>query len=147
MIDSIDRTLLALLQSDARTGYQDLGEAVGLSGPAAYQRVRKLEEAAVLVGYHASVNPVAVGRPVLAFLRVAPAPATDVRRLEERWRTMPEVAECHRLTGPDGYLVKLRLGEIAELEGHLEALRRTGCAVAAEIAVSTAIERSAVPLA
>lgn len=146
MIDSVDRALLALLQADARIGYQELGEAVGLSGPAAYQRVRKLEAAGILVGYHAMVSPMAVGRPVVAFLRVAPVATTDVHQLEERWKTMPEVAECHRLTGADGYLVKLRLGEIAELEGHLDALRRTGCAVTAEVAVSTAIERSAVPL-
>ncbi|MBE0591587.1 MAG: Lrp/AsnC family transcriptional regulator [Gemmatimonadales bacterium] len=148
MVDSIDRRLLALLQADARTGYQELGAAVGLSGPAAYQRVRKLEEAGVLTGYHAAVHPAAIGRHVVAFLRaVPPATATDLRRLEETWRAMPDVVECHLLTGPVGYLLKLRLREIRELEGHLEALRRAGCTVTAEIAVSTAFERSSLPVA
>jgi Lrp/AsnC family leucine-responsive transcriptional regulator len=147
MLDAVDRRLLALLQADARLGYLELGEAVGLSGPAAYQRVRKLEESGVLTGYHAAVRPGAVGRPLVAFLRVVPAAAADVRRIEETWRAMPEVAECHLLTGTVGYLVKLRLGEIVELEGHLDALRRSGCAVTVEIAVATPFERGAVPVA
>jgi len=146
MIDMVDRRLLALLQSDARIGYQELGESVGLSGPAAYQRVRKLEESGVLTGYHAAVHPAAVGWPVVAFLRVIPATTTDTRRVEESWRAMPEVAECHRLTGAVGYLVKLRLRQIADVEGHADALRRAGCAVTVEIAVATPFERGAVPM-
>lgn len=146
VIDHIDRRLLALLQSDARIGYQELGESVGLSAPAAYQRVRKLEESGVLTGYHAAVQPAAVGFQIVAFLRVAPSATTDVRRIEETWKALPEVAECHRLTGAVGYVLKLRLRKLADLEEHTDALRRAGCAVTAEVALATPFERHAVPL-
>jgi Lrp/AsnC family leucine-responsive transcriptional regulator len=52
-MDAADRHLLSLLQGDSRLTYEELGEAVGLSAPAAYQRVRKLEESGAVIGYHA----------------------------------------------------------------------------------------------
>ncbi|MDH3290248.1 MAG: Lrp/AsnC family transcriptional regulator [Gemmatimonadota bacterium] len=143
-MDRIDRQLLSLLQADARLGYQELGEAVGLSGPAVFQRVRKLEVAGILAGYHAAVNPAGVGRPLVAFLRVLPGPNTDVERLIAQWRDGAGVQECHLVTGRGGYLVKLRVTEPRELEAHLAALRRVGCEASAELALVSAFERSTV---
>jgi Lrp/AsnC family leucine-responsive transcriptional regulator len=146
-MDSIDRRLLSLLQANARVGYQELGEAVGLSGPAVFQRVRKLEAAGVLVGYHAAVNPAAVGRPLVAFLRVLPGPTTDVERLVAQWREGMVVQECHLMTGRGGYLIKLRVTEPRELGTQLAALRRAGCEVNAELALVSSFERFTVPMA
>ena len=146
MLDRIDRQLLALLQKDARLSYQELGAAVGLSAPAAYQRVRKLEESDVLIGYHADVAPAAVGRPVAAFIRVIPGPRTDRERLLDSWLSAPECQECHVLTGEFGYLVKLRVTAPADLEVHVDAARRAGCSVAVELALSTVLERGRVPV-
>jgi Lrp/AsnC family leucine-responsive transcriptional regulator len=146
MLDPIDRQLLALLQDDARLGYQELGDAVGLSAPAVYQRVRKLEEAGALTGYHAEVAPAAAGRPLAAFVRVVPGPRTDRQRLLDGWLSAPECQECHLLTGEVGYLLKLRVPEAAELEPHVDAARRAGCTVTVELALKTVLERRRVPV-
>jgi Lrp/AsnC family leucine-responsive transcriptional regulator len=145
-LDRIDRHLVALLQAAGRSSYQELGEAVGLSAPATYQRVRKLEAAGVITGYHARVAPQEIGRAVVAFVRVLPGQATDVRRLLTGWKAAGEVLECHRVTGRDGYLLKLRLGSVAELDAHLEAVRRAGCAAEAHVGLGTVFERWALPV-
>jgi len=147
MLDQVDRRIILLLQSDARIGYQELGEAVGLSAPAAYQRVRKLEEAGVLTGYHAAVEPSVVGWGLVAFLRVQPDRAVDRRRLEETWAASAEVMECHLLTGTADYLIKLRLRDLSGVHEHVAALRRSGCEVSVEIALATPVERRAIPVA
>ena len=147
MLDQVDRRILVLLQSDARIGYQELGEAVGLSAPAVYQRVRKLEEAGVLTGYHAAVEPSAVGWGLVAFLRVRPGHAVDRGRLEEAWAASAEVMECHLLTGAADYLVKLRLRDLDGAHEHVAALRRSGCEVSVEIALATPVERRDIPVA
>jgi Lrp/AsnC family leucine-responsive transcriptional regulator len=146
-MDQIDRQLVALLQSNAQLTYEELGKAVGLSTAAAYQRVRKLEESGVVLGYHAAVAPAAVGRPVLAFARVRPGPETDVEQLQRSWEMSGEVLECHVVTGDAGFLLKLRLKGIDDLEPHLALARRAGCLVSADIVVTTAFERWTVPVA
>lgn len=145
-LDRIDRHLLALVQAAGRTSYQELGDAVGLSAPAAYQRVRKLEAAGVITGYHARVAPQEIDRAVVAFVRVLPGQGTDVRRLLTGWKAAGEVLECHRVTGRDGYLLKLRLGSVAELDAHLEAVRRAGCAAEAHVGLGTVFERWTLPV-
>lgn len=145
-VDAIDRRLLALLQSDARLGYQELADAVGLSAPAAFQRVRKLRDRGVLTGFHARVDPLAAGLQLVAFVRVRPGPGTNLERLEKSWRAAPEVMECHRVSGDGGYLLKLRLSEPAQLAGYLDAARTAGCAVLADLALATVVERWTVPV-
>lgn len=141
LIDHTDRRILALLQADGKLSYQELGEAVGLSAPAAFQRVRKLEAAGILLGYHARVNPVAVGKPVLALVHVHPGPEAEMPQLLARWRRSPAILECHRLTGADGYLLKVRLEDVAGVGALLDAARRAGCSVESELAVETVFER------
>ena len=145
-MDQIDRRILALLQEDARMGYQEIGEAVGLSGPAAYQRVRKLEDGGVVTGYHAAVSPDAVGRAMTAFLRVVPGPTADVERLKDAWTGASEVQTCHLLSGRLGYLLRLSIERPSDLEPILEAARRAGCEVHAELALATIVDRRRVPV-
>ena len=140
-IDSVDRRIVAILQADGKLSYQDLGEAVGLSAPAAFQRVRKLESAAVITGYHARVDPAQAGKPLIAFVQVHPGAGTQVAPLVTRWRRSPTVLECHRLTGADRYLLKLRLSDVAALGEFLNGARQAGCSVESELAVETAFER------
>lgn len=146
-MDATDRRLLALLQADARLGYQELADAVGLSAPAVYQRVRKLEGAGVLAGYHARVDPAALGLGLVAFLRVRPGPEADLRGLEQAWRAAPAVLECHRLSGDGGFLVKLRLAEPGLLAAHLDAARAAGCAALTDFGLATLVERWTLPVA
>jgi Lrp/AsnC family leucine-responsive transcriptional regulator len=145
-MDLTDRQLVRLLQGNARLSYQELGEAVGLSGPAAFQRVRKLERTGVLVAYEARVDPAKLGRPAVAFLRVRPEAGTNLQRLVSRWEAADEVQECHVVTGEAGYLLKLRLVMLADLQHHIDAARQAGCLVSAEVVVTTEFERSVVPV-
>lgn len=118
-----------------------MGEAVGLSAPAAFQRVRKLEEAGVITGYHARIDPAALDKPLIGFLHVHPGPEADMGQLLARWRRTSAVLECHRLTGADRYLLKLRLENVAALGAFLDATRRAGCNVESDVGVETAFER------
>ena len=145
-MDQVDRQLLSLLQSDAQLTFEQLGESVGLSTAATYQRVKKLEGSGALLGYHALLSPAAVGRTVLAFARVQPGPTTDVERLLRSWEVADGVQECHAVTGDAGYLLKLRLKCIDDLEPHLALARRAGCSVSADMVVTTALERWTVPV-
>lgn len=139
--DSVDRRIMAVLQAHGKLSYQDLGEAVGLSAPAAFQRVRKLESAGVITGYHARVDPARTGKPLIAFVQVQPGPGTQAAQLVTRWRRSPAVLECHRLTGADRYLLKLRLSDVGALGEFLDGARQAGCSVESELAVETAFER------
>jgi Lrp/AsnC family leucine-responsive transcriptional regulator len=140
-LNRTDRRLLAALQADGRSSYQELGEAVGLSAAAAYQRVRKLEAAGVITGYHARVNPDAARRPLVAFVRVRPGAGANAARLITEWRRSSLVQECHRLSGPDQYLLKLRLDGVATLVEFLDRVRMAGCRVESEVALETTFER------
>lgn len=145
-LDAIDRRLLALLQSDGRIAYQDLGDAVGLSGPAAFQRVRKLESSGVIAGYHAQVSPERVNRGLLVFVRVAPGAATRVPQLVKRWFAVDEIMECHRLLSDGAFLLKLRLPHVEHVRRHLDAARGAGCSVNADVALESEFERWSLPV-
>jgi len=139
-LDAIDLRLLSLLQEDGRSGYQELGDAIGLSGPSAYQRVRKLEGAGVIVGYHARIDPSRLGRGLVAFLRVRPA-SGDVGRLAKQWAAAGDILECHRVSTDGGFLLKLRVRDVSALLPHAEAIQKSGCAVQVDIVLSTEFER------
>lgn len=140
-IDTTDHRIVSILQADGKLSYQDLGQAVGLSAPAAFQRVRKLESAGVITGYHARVDPAQAGKPLIAFVQVRPDTGTQAAQLVTRWRRSPTVLECHRLTGADRYLLKLRLSDVAALGEFLDGVRGAGCSAESELAVETAFER------
>ena len=103
MPDTIDQQILDELQSDGRISYRDLGERVGLSAPAVTERVRRLERRGVITGYTATINPAALGSPILAIIRVHSAgpKAPDIDALAA---SMPEVIECNRVTGSESHV-------------------------------------------
>jgi Lrp/AsnC family leucine-responsive transcriptional regulator len=136
-----DRRIIASLQANGKLSYQELGEAVGLSAPATFQRVRKLEAAGVITGYHARVDPAASGKAFTAFVRVHPGPGVDMAQLLGRWRRSSTVLECHRVTGADRYLLKLRLDGVATLGAFLDGARKAGCTAESEVVVETVFER------
>ena len=145
-LDPIDKRILALLQSDGRMGFQELGEAVGLSGPAAFQRARKLEGRGVITGFHARVDPAAVGRGRVAFARVVPGVGTQLQGLVRRWAAVDDILECHRV-GPDGaYLLKLRVPLIQNLVPHLDAVRKDGCTATIDVGLESVFERWILPV-
>ncbi|HEX9580265.1 MAG TPA: Lrp/AsnC family transcriptional regulator [Gemmatimonadales bacterium] len=140
-MDSTDTRIVQLLQADGKTSFQEIATAVHLSSPAAFQRVRKLEASGVILGYHARVDPSALGRGVLAFVQVMPPAGADLAALRRRWRRTASVLECHRVSGLDRFMLKLRLATVAELSAFADALRRVGCGVHTELALETEFER------
>jgi len=82
-----------------------------------------------------------VGKPLVAFVRVRPGPEADIAQLLARWRRSAVVVECHRVTGVDGYLLKLRLDGVATLGALLDAVHAAGCTAESEVALQTVFER------
>ena len=119
LLDDTNRRVLAELQADARLSMAELGRRVGLSAPAVGERVQRLEQAGVITGYRAEVDPRAIGYPIAAVVRVRPA-TRQVPKIPEIARDIPEVVECHRITGEDCYFVKLHLRSIEDLEEILD---------------------------
>lgn len=121
-LDATDLRILVELQADARITMAELGRRVALSAPAVTERVRRLEAAGVIEGYEARVAPRSLGYGLLAFIRLSfPTVAStspNLRRFLEEIGEVPEVLECHNITGEDCYLLKI----VARDPGHLEEL-------------------------
>ncbi|ADV82923.1 Lrp/AsnC family transcriptional regulator [Terriglobus saanensis] len=120
-LDRIDCALLEHLQKDARTPYAELGRRVGLSTPSVIERVRKMEDAEVIRGYHAQVAPENVGLPMRAFIKVTIA-GDKLEKFATVVRRVPEVREAHRVTGAESYIVQVAVRDIAHLEKVIDAL-------------------------
>jgi Lrp/AsnC family leucine-responsive transcriptional regulator len=121
LLDHINSKLLYLLQEDARRSFSELGRAVGLSSPAVAERVRRMEEAGIITGYHAAVTPEKVGVPLLTFLWLREV-GDQSDRLNNLLQEVPEVLECHRVTGSDSYILKVMATSIAHLEALIDRL-------------------------
>ena len=118
-LDAIDRSILTELQADARISNAELGRRVGLSAPAVSERVVRLERTGVITGYHAHVEPKALGYPIGAVVRIRPA-AQQLRKIPQVARETPEVVACHRITGEDCFLLELQRRAIDDLEEILD---------------------------
>src|SRR5262245_45433653 len=118
-IDETDRRIIGELSSDGRVSFAELGRRVNLSPPAVAERVQRLERAGVIVGYRAEIDPRALGYPLTAIVRVKPAPG-QLKRIPELAETIPQVGECHRITGEDCFYLKLYLRSIDELSEILD---------------------------
>jgi Lrp/AsnC family leucine-responsive transcriptional regulator len=119
LLDAIDRRLLEELGDDGRLTMAELGRRVSLSAPAVTERVQRLEQAGVIVGYRAIVDPKAIGYPIAAVVRVRPA-SRQLHRIPAVARETPEVVECYRITGEDCFFLKLHLRSIDDLEAILD---------------------------
>ncbi|GAA3891753.1 Lrp/AsnC family transcriptional regulator [Saccharothrix violaceirubra] len=115
-LDSTDWALLDALQEDARLSYNELARRVHVSPPTAAQRVRRLEEVGVITGYRAVVDPTAVGRSVVALVRMKCYGPRCITVHPELLDDCPEVVEVVRLTGDICSVVKVVTTSIGELE-------------------------------
>ena len=116
MIDEIDVKILEMLQHMGRTRRNDLAEAVGLSLPSVSERLRKLEEAGVISGYHATVDPKKVGRDITAFIFITIDSSRHYHQFIEHALASDEILECHAITGEGSHLLKVRTHNTASLE-------------------------------
>lgn len=123
-MDDIDRALIGALRRDARSSWAELGRAVGLSGPSVTERVSRLEQAGVITGYHATVDPAALGRSVAALVGVHLSDTSDQDVVAVALAELEEIEDCWFVAGDEGFLVKVRVADVTSLEGTLSRLRR-----------------------
>lgn len=125
LLDEVGWRLLLELQADARLSFAELGRRVGLSLPAAAERVRRMEEAGLITGYHAALNLTQVGFPVMAFIRIMTT-SDRYPAITALVKELPAVLECHHLTGTDSFIVKVVAASIPDLEGLITQLSLFG---------------------
>ena len=138
-MDELDWKMLSLLQQNGRATHTELAREVHLSVPAATERVRRLEEAGIIEGYVARVNPGAAGYPVSALVGITvpqPAKAKFLKLLN----SISEVLECHHVTGADSYVMRLVAVSMADLERLIERINLYG-ETRTSIVMSTPLER------
>lgn len=126
-LDAIDLRILDLLQHEGRLTMTELGERIGLSTSPCSQRVKRLERLGVIAGYHAKINPAAVGKTLLVFVEITLAEKSEAifKKVRDELEHMPEVLECHLVSGSFDYLVKARLGGMPEYRQLLGSMLKT----------------------
>jgi len=147
-VDDLDYKALALLMERGRAPWTEVGEALALSAPAAAERVRKLEEHEVIVGYRAIANPEALGYPLLAFVHVTLETATSRAAFLKGIARHDQVVECHHIAGDDDYLLKVRCRSTSDLERFLTVALKDKLGVArarTTIALTTVKETTMLP--
>jgi len=120
-IDDIDCAILAELQANARIPFAELGRRVGLSTPAVIERVHRLEERQVITGYRALVDPAKVGLPVRAFVKVTVA-GDKLAKFSALVRKLPEVLQCHRVTGAESFMVQVAVRDVTHMEEVIDSM-------------------------
>jgi Lrp/AsnC family leucine-responsive transcriptional regulator len=115
-LDKLDRRILKLLQADGRMAMKDLAEQVGLTVTPCIERVRRMERDGVITGYHARVDPAQLGAALLVFVEITLSHKNGNAFEQFRREVMriDEVLECHLVSGEFDYLIKARIGEMAD---------------------------------
>ena len=116
--DAKNRALIRLLRDDPRAPVSELARRVKMSAPAVRERLQRLQDAGILA-WRVDVDPRALGFPVCAFVRVRPAPG-QLAKIAELARRMPQVTECHRVTGEDCFVLKVYIEGIDQLDRVLD---------------------------
>lgn len=120
-LDNTDWAILRELQEDARLSYAEIGRRVGLSSPAVQERVHRMEDASVIGGYRAEINPKALGLPILAITRLMNIQGKEnMIQVRDIVKTLPQIVRCDNVTGQDQYILQI----VAESIEHLESILR-----------------------
>src|SRR5258708_10229663 len=127
LLDDVGWGILDLLQQDARISFSELGRRIGLSMPAVTERVRRMEESGIIPGYHAAINPAKAGFPLVVYMRLAISGGENmVSRATVALKRIPEIVECHRVTGTDSFILRAGLLSVAHLESLIDRLTPFG---------------------
>ncbi|PZU49014.1 MAG: ArsR family transcriptional regulator [Sphingomonas sp.] len=120
-LDQIDRDILSNLQADGRMTNVDLAQKVGLTAPPCLRRVRALEEAGVIKGYHADLSAHALDWPITVFAMVSlkSQAESDLRAFEAHVAGLPQVRECHMLNGEIDFILKLVARDLPSFQAFL----------------------------
>jgi Lrp/AsnC family leucine-responsive transcriptional regulator len=114
-LDQVDRDLLTLLYDNSRATVKVLAQRIGMSAPSVAERLRKLEDAGVLLGYRVEIDPAALGYGLTAIVRIRQLPG-QLQKVEALIREIPEFVECDKVTGEDCFIARLLLQDIGDLE-------------------------------
>ena len=139
LLDDIGRQILRILQEDGRISFNELGRRVGLSSPAVAERVRRMEEAGIILGYRA------VGYPIMAYIRLS-IPVSFLAQADELAKAIPEVLECHHLTGSDGVILKVVVSSVGHLEEVISQMGSCGMTTTAIVLSSPVVSRPIDPI-
>jgi Lrp/AsnC family transcriptional regulator, leucine-responsive regulatory protein len=145
-LDAADRRILSVLVDDATVSYAKLGEKASLSAPAAHERVKRLRRTGIIRRTCAFLDPLAIGKPLLAFVHVDTqgwGKTPDLMRLS----AIPEIEEIHSVAGDASLLLKVRARDTQGLESVLSILYRLPGVVRtrSNIVLSTYLERPVQP--
>ena len=138
-LDEKDWIVIHLVQSNARVTFAEIGRRTGLSPPAAAERLRRLEDAGVVLGYHAKINPGNLGLGMLAFIEMRVS-RSEYPRFQKAIQKLAWILECHHVAGRASFYLKVAVPDSAGLElliGHLSQFGET----ATSLVLSTVLDR------
>ncbi len=120
-IDELDRSILAILQEEGRITNVELASRVGLTAPPCLRRMRALEESGVIKGYHAELEPGALGYGIMVFALVSlrSQAEDDLRAFEAHVAELPEIRECHMLNGEIDFILKIVAHDLQSFQNFL----------------------------
>ena len=140
LLDTTGWEILHALQQNARLSYSELGQRVGLSSPAVAERIRRMEDAGIISGYHAEINLAKVGYPITAIIRMSTSPGERCTRFTGFVENIPEVLTCYRVTGSDALIMKVMASSVEHLESLIDQLSAHG-QLTTSIVLSTPVTR------
>lgn len=120
-LDAVDVQLLTSLTANARISNAELGRLAGLSAPSVSERVKRLEEAGVIEGYAATINPAALGLLISAWVRIKPIPG-QLQKVVDVIRSLPEIESCDRVTGEDCFVALVHAASVKDLERTIDRI-------------------------
>jgi Lrp/AsnC family transcriptional regulator, leucine-responsive regulatory protein len=126
IVDAVNRTLLDALRGNARATYAELARLVGLSAPAAHERVAKLEASGVITGYHAAVAAEALGYAMGALIGIFLTDSADTDETTAALAAIAAVEDCWFVAGEETFVVKVRVADVAALEATIRELNAIG---------------------
>jgi Lrp/AsnC family leucine-responsive transcriptional regulator len=131
LLDGTGWAILREMQENARISFSELGRRVSLTPPAVADRVRRMEEAGLILGYRAQVATDRVGYPIAAFVRMRARGEHGCAILGDFVKEVPEVVEAHRVTGEDSYIIKVVVRSVEHLQDLIDRLMPYGETVTA----------------
>jgi Lrp/AsnC family leucine-responsive transcriptional regulator len=138
LMDITDHKIIEMLQTDGRISMKDLGKIVGLTSPAVSERVKRLEEAGIITGYKAVVNPEKLNKIIKAFITVG-LPGDKYKDFLELAENRNSIIECHHITGDDCLVLKVIVKNMDELEKLIDDIKALG-RTKTSVILSTPIE-------
>ena len=140
-LDAIGWKILESLQQNARLSFAELGRKIGLSTPAVAERVRRLEEAGIITGYHAALDMAKLGVPIRVLVRLTiHGGDLQVSRTVKAIKEMSEISRCHRITGEESFVIEAHVVSIRHMEALIDKLSTLG-ATSTSTVLSSPVQR------